>query len=229
MKRMLFLLLALPLLAGCVHTVQYKLTESDRWTGPKIHGTLYVQSFADKSTPLTNKVEHINKEEWRTNYRKGYDTTNLSAQVTAAIVKQLAFSGLFTRVTSGKETNADYRLSGTLADFQTRGRANGVAEGIQAGSAGFGLIGALVGTASTSGMKSEIQTSVILGDLQLAGKSDESLWHDSITVTNDVTLAFQEANEYAVFNHADQALKEAVSEMIRRLGNSSLTNHVKTP
>jgi hypothetical protein len=227
MKRILCWL-ALPLLlVGCSHTVKYKLDESDRWTGPKINAVVYVKPIVDRAPLTTNKVERVNKEVWRNNYRQGYDNTNLSAQVTAMISQHLAYSGLFKGVSSN-ELNANYILSGTLSDFRTHALANKVAEGIQAGTAGFGLIGALVGTASTSEMKSEIKTSVALSDVQLADKSGTSLWNGSVGFTNDVHVAFQEADSNVLFIHPDQGLRQAVKEMIRRMGNSSLTNQVTT-
>jgi hypothetical protein len=223
MKRIFQLALLLPLLAGCAHTVKYKLDESDRWTGPKIDGMVYLKPFVDKAPRTTNKVERVNKEVWRTNYRGGYDNTNLTDEVTAMIEKHLAYSGLFSSVTN-KEANAKYILSGTLTDFQTHGLANEKAEDIQAASAGFGLLGAIVGSASTAKMKSEIKTSVVLSDVQLADQTGTPLWHDSISVSNDVKVAFQEADRMLIFNHPDQGLRQAVNEMIHRLGNSSLTN-----
>jgi hypothetical protein len=223
MKRIL-LWVAMPLLlVGCSHTVKYKLDESDRWTGPKINAVVYVKPFIDNAPLATNKVDRVNKEVWRNNYRKGYSSTNLSAQVTAMISQHLAYSGLFKGVSSN-EVNANYVLSGTLSNFQTHALANNKAEDIQAVSAGFGLIGALVGAASTSEMKSEIKTAVALSDVQLADKSGMSLWHDSVGFTNDVHVAFQEADPNVLFIHPDQGLRQAVKEMIRRMGNSSLTN-----
>jgi hypothetical protein len=213
-------------LVGCSHTIKYGLRESDRWTGPKIDAVVYVKPFVDAAPPVTNKVEHVGKEDWRTNYRKGYASTNLSGQATAMIAKHLAYSGLFTGVSSN-EVNAKYVLSGTLSDYQTHGSANETAEGIQAASAGFGALGAILGAASTSGMKSEIRTSVVLSDLQLANKSGEAIWNGSVCVTNDVRISFQEANENAIFNQPDKALRDAVNEMIRRLGNSTLTNRTE--
>jgi hypothetical protein len=225
MKRILFWL-ALPLLVGCSHTIKYGLNESDKWTGPKISGVVYVKGFVDAAAPITNKVEHVGKQVWRTNYRKGYASTNLSSQVTAMIAKHLAYSGLFTGVSSN-EVNAKFVLSGTLTDFQTHGSANETAEGIQAVSAGFGALGAILGAASTSGMKSEIKTAVALSDVQLADKSGQAIWHDSISVTNDVRISFEEATQNAIFNQPDKGLHEAVNEMIRRMGNSALTNRTE--
>ncbi len=220
------------LLAGCAHTVGYSLNKNDRWTGPKISGVVCVQPFVDH-TLVTNlawapQEEHTSNEVWRINSRGRYEQTNLTANVTAIIAKHLAYSGLFTKVVSEPDTNADYFLSGTLVDFQTHARVNTKAEGIEEASASFGLIGALVGSASTSGMKSEIKTSVKLDDLKLTDKPGNVIWQDSICISNDVAVDFEEADELLIYNRPDQALKEAVNEMIHRLGNSSLTNHPST-
>jgi len=215
----------LPLLVcGCTHTISYKLTEGDRWTGPKIGGVLRVQPFADLSVALTNKEETGSDGTWRVTYRKGYESTNLSAAVTAMVVKHLAYSGLFTKVVAGTETNADWTLSGNLTEFEARGCVNHTAENIQMASAGFGLIGAVVGSTSTIGMKSEIKTAVKLDQLNLHDKTGQSRWSDSIAITNDVRSSFNDANETVVFIYPDNGLKDAVTEMIRRLGNSALTN-----
>jgi hypothetical protein len=227
MKRNLFILI-LPFLVGCAQTVNYKLTKSDRWTGPKIDAVVCVQPIVD-CTLVTNMdwrphTEHIGKDDWRTNYCGGYGQTNLTAQVTAMIIKHLSYSGLFTKVVSETNANADYFLSGKLADFQTHCQVNEKAENIQAVSDGFGLIGAIVGIASTSGMKSEIKTSVKLDDLKLKDSLNQILWQDSVNVSTDVITNFEEANDMLVFNRPNQALKDAVKEMIYRLGNSSLTN-----
>jgi len=225
MRRILFILV-IPFLVGCAHTVNYQLSEKDHWTGPKISGVVYVKPFEDAAAPITNKVEKIGKEVWRTNYRQGYSSTNLSAQVTAMISKQLIYSGLFAGVSSD-ETKAKFVLSGTLSDFAARGMANDSAETAQQVSAAFGAIGAIIGAASTSEMKSEIKTSVVLSDVQLKDKNGATLWHDSISVTNDVRLHFNEASPVGIFNQPDKGLHEAVNEMIRRMGNSSLTNRVE--
>jgi hypothetical protein len=219
-------ILALPILAaGCAHTVGYKLTEGDRWTGPKIDGAVCVEPFVDHTVAITNEEEYLGKDAWRTNFRKGYDNTNLTAEVTAMIAKHLAYSGLFTTVVSGTETNADWFLSGTLADFQVHGRINHKAEDIQLVSSEFGLLGGLAGDAATAKMTSEIRMLVKLDDLNLADKAGHSVWHDAIAINTDTNVDFEEANEVYIFNFPDQSLKDAVNEMIHRLGNSSLTNH----
>ena len=233
MKRNLFVLILPLLLAGCAHTVGYSLNENDRWTGPKINGVVCVQPVVDH-TLVTNlawapQEEHISNEVWRINSRGRYEQTNLTANVTAIIAKHLAYSGLFTKVVSGPDTNADYFLTGTLVDFQTRARANTKAEGIEVASgAAFGLVGALIGSASTSGMKSEIKTLVKLDDLKLTDRPGQIVWHDSICISNDVLVSYEEADPYVIYNRPDEALKEAVNEMIRRLGNSSLTNRTNS-
>lgn len=232
MKWEKFVLFLPILLAGCSHTIGYKLAEGDRWTGAKINGVVSIQSIVDHTTNINMdrhfEEEHLGKEVWRTNWRGGYGHTNLTADVTAVVINHLSHSGLFDKVVSGTQTNADYYFSGALVDFETHAQVNSTAENIQAVSAGFGLIGALVGNASTSNMKSEIKTFVRLDDLKLSDKSGQILWHDSITISNDVTADFMEANDVIIFNRPDQALKDAVNEMIRRLGNSPLTNRVSS-
>lgn len=225
MKKGLFIL-ALPLLAaGCAHTIGYRLTEQDRWTGPKIEGVVCVEPFVDLSAPMPEE-EQNGEETWRTNYRGHYRSANLTAQVTAMIVKHLAYSGLFTKVVSGAGTRADWFLSGTLTDFQAQGRVNHEAESIQTSLAGFGLLGGVLGDVATYKMTSEIRTRVTLSDLNLADKTGRSVWHDSISIDTDTNLYFGDAGRYAIFNFPDFALKDAVNQMIHSLGTSFATNHL---
>jgi hypothetical protein len=230
MKGNLFILILPFFLSGCLHTVGYKLTDSDRWTGPKIDGVVCVKPITDQTVfDITDwRPEHSDQKIWRINYRGGYSDTNLTSEVTAMMIKHLAYSGLFTKVVSGPETNADYVLSGTLVDFKVRGQVNTKAEEIQEASAGFGLIGALVGSAATTKMTSEIQTSVKLDNLKLTDKASQTLWHDAIGINTNMTVDFEEADQNLIFNFPDIILKETINEMIHRLGNSSLTNRVNT-
>jgi hypothetical protein len=226
MPRKLLTFLLPIMLTGCMHTVGYKLTESDRWTGPKIQGVLCVQPITDSTVYgiADWKPQHTTNGVWTVNSRGGYNHPNLTGEVTAMVSKHLAYSGLFTKVQSS-DTNADYILSGTLAEFRVNGRVNRKAEVIMEASAGFGAIGALIGAGATSDMKSEVKTSVKLDKLQIAGKAGQVLWQDSIGVDHDDNVSFAYAEGPAMYEFPDKALKEAVGLLIQRLGNSSLTNH----
>ena len=226
MKRNLALLLCGLgfVVSGCKHHVAYRLTETDRWGGQMIAGVLFVKPFADSSPAITNKQERVGKETWRFNYRSGYAKTNLNDELTSAIVKHLSHSGLFTKVTSKADMNFDWSLSGTLTEFKTRARVNDKAETIQTVTAGFGLLGAIIGSASTAKMNSDIQTSVKIEPVTLSDKTGRIVWQDAISVATNRTVNFGEANEYAVFYHTDAALKQAVNEIIRRIASSPATN-----
>lgn len=216
------------LVSGCAHNVSYELTEKDRWQGPKIQGTVYVESFIDRSPAITNREITIGDDTWRANYRNGYANTNLTDGVTAMLVKHLQHSGLFKKVASGADTNADFILKGTLTKFETYAQVNQKAETIQAVSAGFGLIGALVNSASTAKMTSEIKTGVQFDNVKLSDKTGQIFWTDSLIITNKQDADFMSANETVVFFHCDEALKQAVTEMIKRIGNSAATNWPNT-
>lgn len=226
MKLALLLIVSLLTFSGCTHTVNYKLTEQDRWTGSKINQTVAVGIFADKTAPETKKVVEIDKDSWRTNYRSRYSSSNLIAGVSAMIARQLAHSGLFADVVSRPTSTADCVLSGTLVEYSSLGRVNSGAETTVAVASGFGLIGGIVGATSTAGAETEIRVSVRMDDLKLTGKSGEVLWRDSINVQTNFTTHFQAAKEGAIFIHADNALKTAVGEMIHRIGIAQATNQV---
>ena len=223
-------LLILPLfVSGCLHTVNYNLTKGDRWNGPKINGVVRVQPITDQTVFDLAKwrPEYSGTDVWRNNYRGGYNSTNLTDEVTAMIVRHLAYSGLFTKVVSGTKSNADYVLSGALTDYQTHGRVTRNAEVVDdiprtaLFGSGFGWL------ATGPVVNTEIKTSVKLNELKLTDKADKSLWHDSIVISYDITGTFPES----LYVYPDRSLKEAVNEMIHRLGNSSLTNSqtVATP
>jgi hypothetical protein len=224
MRKSLFILLLPLLAAGCAHTVGYRLTAVDRWNGPRIEGTVCVQPFADATVPIIKEEETTNDGVWRTNYRKHYSSTNLSSQVTAMIAKHLAYSGLFTKAIGSPNTNADWFLSGTLSNYEVRGRINYTAENVQAVSAGFGLLGGLVGYAATAKMTSEIKTQVTLKNLNLTDKAGRSVWHDSIFIDTDTNMDFQCAGPGAIFFLPDLALEKAVNKMIQGMANSLGTN-----
>lgn len=97
-----------------------------------------------------------------------------------------------------------------------------------AATSGFGLIGALLGAASTAGSQTAIRVSVSMDDLKLTGKSGEVLWQKSINVQTNFPAHFDAAETDKVFTHADNALKEAVTEMINLIGTAQLTNQVST-
>lgn len=224
MKRALVILAASLVVSGCAHHVEYTLKESDRWQGQKVSAIVYVKPFVDLSPYLTTPEEEIGEEVWRTNHRKGYAQTNLTAEVTAALVKHLNYSGLLTHAVATTETNADLVLSGTLARFETRARVNTKAETIQAVSGGFGLIGALAGSATTSSMKSLIKTEVHIEAATLSDPAGKILWKNSIVVSNQWEDGFMAANETVVFSHCNDALKQAFAQLINQIGSSIATN-----
>jgi len=116
------------------------------------------------------------------------------------IAKHLAYSGLFKQVVYGAGQRCDWELSGTLKDYTAMGRIHSTAEGIQAGTAGFGLIGALIGAAATAKMETEIRASVKLEDLKLVDAATQSpIWTGSICVSTNFPANFQAAGERAVF------------------------------
>jgi hypothetical protein len=103
----LVLAVLLALGSSCSHTVKYKLTDQDRWTGPKINKVVRVVPLADQTTQATNKVLHLEDAKRRTNYRKGYRNGELAINVTAMVVKHLSHSGLFKQVVLNGEQPCD--------------------------------------------------------------------------------------------------------------------------
>jgi osmotically-inducible protein OsmY len=102
------------------------------------------------------------------------------------------------------------------------GRVNKGAEGtVLTGAAVGGLIGALLTSGATAGQKTDIKATVSLRDVTLREiGSTNVLWHDTITVSTNFTAHFSAADEPAVFNHADNCLKQAVTELIQNLAKT---------
>src|SRR5664279_2791784 len=117
------------LCSGCAHTVQYKLTEADRWPGAPIDKTVRVQVFGDLTTPPTQKTFQDGDYTYRTNYREGYKNKEVADGVTQMLVKHLRYSGLFRNVVPASDSQpADYELSGTIKEYYGQGRINRGAE-----------------------------------------------------------------------------------------------------
>jgi hypothetical protein len=207
---------------GCTHTIQYKLTKDDRWTGPQVDKVLAVERFADETVPQTNRVVRIDRFDWRTNFRPMYKDKEIANGVSAMIAKHLERSGLFRKVTYGQDpATADLKLSGTIGQYWALARVNKGAELTQAAVAGFGLIGALLGSAATAGEKTLILAQVELRDVTLEEvSSGRVLWRDTIQSATDSTAYFGEASEPIVYKHADVCLKRAVSEMITKIAET---------
>lgn len=218
LKSLLFVAL-LTVASGCSHTVGYKLTKEDLWRGPKIDKVLRVVPLEDRTSAPTNRVVQTDGGKWRTNFRKGYANGELAPGVSAMIAKHLAHSGLFKKVVYGDGQAGDWELTGSLHDYSAMGRIHSTAEGIQAGTAGFGLIGALAGAATTWKMETEIRAAVKLEQLRLVDTATQSpLWTGSVALSTNYPASFQAAGEMVVFHHSDALLKQAVSELIRTIG-----------
>ncbi|MFO1477238.1 MAG: hypothetical protein U1F98_11365 [Verrucomicrobiota bacterium] len=181
----------------------------------------------DWNVPSTNVVHREISDEWRTNYRGGYDNKDLGLAVGAMVAKHLAHSGLFNRVEFGTNATGDYTLTGTLTEYSVRALANETAEGIKAGTAGFGLLGAVVGSVSTSGMTSQVRVMVKIDNLTLATREGEAVWQNNLVLTNNFTAHYTAADPIMVFQHPDDGLKTLVTGLIRELGASTLTNRIE--
>ena len=225
----LFSIITASLLTGCSHTVSYKLDSGDRWSGPAQNKTVRVDTFVE-TVALPEKGEVcIDGKDCRTNYRKRYKGKELATDASDMIARHLTHSGLFRKVVRDAAEPADLVLSGTIVEYMATGTINEGAEIGQAVSAGFGLIGAVIGTASTSGAKSQITAKVQLDPVVLCDTSGKVLFQTSITKSNQFAAHFSSASQAAIFQHPDRLLKEAVNDLVQQLGRVSQTNGVNRP
>lgn len=219
-------------LCGC-HTpaAQYKLIETDRWTGPKIDKVLLVRKIEEPPSDRVLSPGLQGGAEWRTNYRGRYKDADVANDVSAMIAKHLAFSGLFKEVRYEPEgSTGDWELVGLLGAYRAYAKVNTTAERVEEASstAGvmFGAIGAatfaLTGELLNSKQKTEIASQVSLENLRLRDLVvNRVIWNGSVTVSTNFTAHWRAAKEEKVFRHADQSLKAAVNELIRQLGSSN--------
>jgi hypothetical protein len=222
---------------GCAHSVNYKLTEADRWSGAKIEKVVRVQTFVDQ-TPDPEMIERPAMSDlhrpatlveartlqegdytWRLNYRSRYSNKEIANGVTKMIVKHLKHAGIFRDVVdSSSNVPADCELTGNITAFHAEGRVNKGAEGAVAAGSGFGLIGVLATHGATAGQKTEIRADIELRDVSLTDITQhQPLWIDTITISTNFVAPFEAASEPMVFVHTDNCLKQAVTEMMQRL------------
>ena len=207
---------------GCTHTVKYKLTEEDRWIGPKTDQVLCLVPLIDKTSTNTERRLSVGSDVWRTNHRGRYENKEIAKGVTAMVAKHLDHSRLFKKVVVGTNVQeSDLLLRGDISDYSSMAKINSTAEGITAGTAGFGLIGAIVGSATTSGSKTEVKSRVELGNVELRRSNPSTLiWSGTVVSSTNFAAHWRNAEEPVVFAHADDSLKRAVSELVRKLGKS---------
>ena len=232
MKKMLIsrlgiFVVSLLVLTGCSHTVKYKLDAKDRWQGAKLDKVVRVDTFAEENAVYASNHTTLKGKESRTNARKGYKDKDVAKSVSDMVARHLAHSGLFKEVVRNNSKPADVVLSGTIKEYKSAATVNSAAEGVQAGTAGFGLVGALIGAASTSGMKSDVETKIEIAPVTLADSSGKVIWKDSLKANKSFSAHFSASNRSAVYAHADELLKEAVNELIQKLGTAKL--EPKTP
>jgi hypothetical protein len=232
MRRIAPTLILVVLSMGCAHTVQYKLTEADRWKGEPIDAVLKVQTLNDKTVPVTEKEFKSEGYTWRTNFRDGYKDKEIVHGVTRMVVEQLRYSHLFKDVVDeSSSSNADYILSGNIDEYLAQGRANiGAETGVIAGSVVGSFVGMGIAMIATSGEKSEVHAEVTLGDLQLQDASTTNLvWQNTINEGTNFVGHWLAGDTAKVFDHADNCLKTAVSELIRQLAEKLEHNSTPAP
>lgn len=207
---------------GCSHTINYKLGSGDRWQGARLDKVVRVETLAEENAVYMEAKGTLNDKETRTNARKGYKNKEIAKAASGMIAKHLAHSGLFKEVIQDDSKPADLVLRGTIKEYKSEATVNSTAEGVQAGTAGFGLLGALVGAASTSGMKSDVKVDLEIAPLTLTDAGGKVVWEGSIKTNKAFSAHFSASNASAVYAHVDELLKESVNELIKNIGTAKL-------
>lgn len=232
----LLLIAFLVLSVGCAHTVNYKLTDAERWTGNTIDKVVRVETFLDQTPPPVKQEKEIIEGDlhpvikiidqrtikqdgatWRINYRDGYANQEIAKAVTLMLIKHLKHAGLFRDVVDASNGRlAEYELSGTIKTYHAQGRVN---SGAETGFILGGMVaGAPMAAGFTAGQETEIRVTIELTDLRLADLSRaQPVWQDSIVINTNFPVHWMAADQDLMFNHPDHCLKQAVTELIRRL------------
>jgi hypothetical protein len=215
------------LFGSCTHTVEYPLTVHDKVTRQKISRVVEVKKFEDKVPLRRDAVVDIDGEPWRTNPIRGYTGQDVAASVSPMIAQHLDHSGLFKKViyrgadraaatTHARE--AQLILDGKITKYTVMGRINQPAEMKSTASSFFGLTGRVAGLIANLGENTEIRVTVELSDVKLKdARTGRVLWTDSVVVTKKYKADYEAAHARAVYDEADACLKQAVSELIRRM------------
>jgi hypothetical protein len=229
MKRLRFRILRVAVLGalvivftGCSHTVKYKLGASDRWQGARLDKVVRVETFAEENAVYVEPKVTLNGKDTRTNARKGYKNKEIAKATSDMIAKHLTHSGLFKEVLQDDSKPANLVLRGTIKEYKSAATVNSTAEGVQAGTAGFGLVGALVGAASTSGMKSDVKIDLEIAPLTLTDAGGKVVWEGSIKTNKTFSAHFSASNTSAVYAHVDELLKESMNDLIKKIGTANL-------
>jgi hypothetical protein len=224
--RLLQIAAPLLLLCGCAHTVEYDLEPTDRVMGRRINKVVEVKKFADKIPKRTADTIKLNGETWRTNPQRGYTAADLAYSVSGMYSKHLEQSGLFRNVIykgndEGLPTSpaeAQLMLTGTITEYSVRGRVNPGAEMKSTVGKFFGLTGRVASVIANLDEETVILVKITLKDVTLREtKTGRVLWKDSITVTKRYDADYEEAGARAVYDNADDCLKEAIAELIQRM------------
>ena len=220
-------ILAVAILAsGCAHTVEYDLSQQDKVSGKKISQVVEVKKFMDSIPKRTEGVVVIDGEDWRTNPQRGYKNEDVAGSVTTMVARHLGHSDLFTGVVCKEAKEKPKKdpgepsliLTGTITEYSVFGKVNELGETTSGVASMFGLAGALAGLAANSDENTELRVKVELKNLELKDvKTGKVLWRDYIAVNKHITEDFEAAHPQAVYNYADEGLKEAVDQMIKRM------------
>jgi len=217
---------SLLLLSGCAHTVEYELEPTDRVMGRRINKVVEVKKFTDNIPKRTADTVKIGGETWRTNPQRGYTAADVAYSVSGMYARHLEQSGLFRNVIykgnhEGPATSpaeAQLQLSGTITEYSVRGRVNPGAELKSTVGGFFGLTGRVAAAVANLDEETVIMVKITLKDVTLREtKTGRVLWKDSITMTRRYDADFEEAGARAVYDNADDCLKEAVAELIVRM------------
>ncbi|MFT5465600.1 MAG: hypothetical protein ACI8UO_000695 [Verrucomicrobiales bacterium] len=220
-------------LSSCSHQISYSLTEEDKWGRSHIPGSLRVETFKDRS-PRDEKINvRIGDDVWRVNGREGYPGGQIAPGVSKQVARHIDHSGLFEKVYyPGQGGDADYVLTGTIQDYNATGRVNRKAENtVIIGAAAASLAGAAVGAAATSGATTEVSHSVELRDVRLKRSNGGTVWSRGRLTRKDEEkgVHFLKADPPALYNRADDQLKDITEDVIEGMGRSGVSRRGQAP
>ena len=209
-------------IASCRHTVSYKPKQDDRTITVRFPGNLRVMKFQDASPKSKSINLNVGKQKWKTNALEIYKNKEYAGAISRMIATDLAKAGLFDHVLTedSRDHYTDYVLMGTIWDFSATGRWRAIPENaVIFGSMLGSLPGALISTAATSSIKTEVTTDVILTDVRIVElRTAKTVWTcPPLRSGGQETVRWSKADPQQLAKRLDERLRETVTQLIDHL------------
>lgn len=226
--------IVLALLAtGCAQSISYRLKDVPVISqSPFTSYTLTVKEFTDVRRPVDQvksqwrspyaaRLVARNGEDWFYNSDELYKNNVAAPWITEMLAKHLTASKLFrdVKVSADGSSDTDFLLDGRIEKFEALKEA-GYSKLTQIGQL-FGVLGAL----ATAGVESQYEATTKLSELHLRYvKTQTVVWNGEAEATIGGS-DYADPYGLSVYLKANESLKKAVEDLIRKLGQAEFRGH----